>query len=53
VEGAIYFDLTDYRTHYPGTTDIGKFRRRIHGVFDMYGKAETFNESVARTIHPN
>lgn len=38
VEGAIYFDLTDYRTHYPGTTDIGKFRRRIHGVFDMYGK---------------
>lgn len=38
VEGAIYFDLTDYRTHYPGTTDIGKFRRRIHGVYDMYGK---------------
>ena len=37
VEGAIYFDLTDYRTHYPGTTDIGKFRRRIHGVYDMYG----------------
>ncbi|MBT9484567.1 glycoside hydrolase family 2 TIM barrel-domain containing protein [Sediminibacterium sp.] len=37
LEGAIYFDLTDYRTHYPGTTDIGKFRRRIHGVYDMYG----------------
>ena len=37
VEGAIYFDLTDYRTHYPGTADKNKYRRRIHGVFDMYG----------------
>ena len=38
VEGAIYFDLTDYRTHYPGTSENNKFRRRIHGVYDMYGK---------------
>ncbi|MFZ1798740.1 MAG: hypothetical protein WAU24_02665, partial [Chitinophagaceae bacterium] len=37
VEGAIYFDLTDYRTHYPGTFENDKFRRRIHGVYDMYG----------------
>ncbi|MEO6868640.1 MAG: glycoside hydrolase family 2 TIM barrel-domain containing protein [Ginsengibacter sp.] len=37
VEGAIYFDLTDYRTHYPGTYDTTKFRRRIHGIYDMYG----------------
>lgn len=37
VEGAIYFDLTDYRTHYPGTFENNKFRRRIHGVYDMYG----------------
>lgn len=37
VEGAIYFDLTDYRTHYPGTTDDNKYRRRIHGIYDMYG----------------
>ena len=37
VEGAIYFDLTDYRTHYPGTSDENKFRRRIHGIYDMYG----------------
>lgn len=37
VQGAIYFDLTDYRTHYPGTSDNDKFRRRIHGVYDMYG----------------
>lgn len=37
VEGAIYFDLTDYRTHYPGTSDKNKYRRRIHGVYDMYG----------------
>jgi beta-galactosidase len=38
VEGAIYFDLTDYRTHYPGTSENNKFRRRIHGVYDMYGQ---------------
>ncbi len=37
IEGAIYFDLTDYRTHYPGTSDKNKYRRRIHGVFDLYG----------------
>jgi len=38
VQGAIYFDLTDYRTHYPGTSDTTRFKRRIHGVYDMYGK---------------
>lgn len=38
IEAAIYFDLTDYRTHYPGTTDEPKYRRRIHGVYDMYGQ---------------
>lgn len=38
IEGAIYFDLTDYRTHYPGTSEKNKFRRRIHGVYNMYGK---------------
>jgi beta-galactosidase len=38
IEGAIYFDLADYRTHYPGTKDTTKFRQRIHGVYDMYGK---------------
>lgn len=37
IEGAIYFDLTDYRTHYPGTNENDKYRRRIHGVYDMYG----------------
>jgi beta-glucuronidase len=37
IEGAIYFDLTDYRTHYPGTQDNDKYRRRIHGIYDMYG----------------
>jgi beta-glucuronidase len=37
VEGAIYFDLTDYRTHYEGTPEENKFRRRIHGIYDMYG----------------
>lgn len=37
LEGAIYFDLTDYRTHYPGTSDTTKYRRRIHGIYDMYG----------------
>ena len=38
VDGAIYFDLTDYRTHYPGTSETSKFRRRVHGVYDMYGQ---------------
>lgn len=37
IEGAIYFDLTDYRTHYPGTPDTGKYRQRVHGVYDWYG----------------
>lgn len=37
IEGAIYFDLTDYRTHYPGTSEKNKYRRRIHGIYDMYG----------------
>lgn len=37
IEGAIYFDLTDYRTHYPGTSDTGKYRQRVHGVYDRYG----------------
>ncbi|UOG77371.1 hypothetical protein MTX78_23795 (plasmid) [Hymenobacter tibetensis] len=38
IEGAIYFDLTDYRTHYPGTSEQNKYRRRVHGIYDMYGK---------------
>lgn len=37
ISGAIYFDLTDYRTHYPGTNENNKYRRRIHGIYDMYG----------------
>ncbi|MBS1920858.1 MAG: beta-galactosidase [Bacteroidetes bacterium] len=37
VDGAIYFDLTDYRTHYPGTSENNKYRRRVHGIYDMYG----------------
>jgi beta-glucuronidase len=37
VEGAIYFDLTDYRTHDPGTSEDNKYRRRVHGIYDMYG----------------
>lgn len=37
IQGAIYFDLTDYRTHYPGTHEDNKYRRRVHGVYDMYG----------------
>ncbi|MCO6497533.1 MAG: hypothetical protein J5I50_07710 [Chitinophagaceae bacterium] len=37
IEGAIYFDLTDYRTHYPGTQDDDKYRQRVHGIYDVYG----------------
>lgn len=40
IVGGIYFDLTDYRTHYPGTYDEGRYRQRIHGVYDFYGKAK-------------
>ena len=40
IQGAIYFDLTDYRTHYPGTHEDNKYRRRIHGVYDMYGNSK-------------
>jgi beta-glucuronidase len=35
VEGAIYFDLTDYRTHFGGGE--GKWKQRVHGIYDMYG----------------
>lgn len=35
VEGAIYFDLTDYRTHFGGGE--GKLKQRVHGIYDMYG----------------
>ena len=35
VEGAIYFDLTDYRTHF-GSGE-GKLKQRVHGIYDMYG----------------
>jgi beta-glucuronidase len=35
IEGAIYFDLTDYRTHF-GAGE-GKFKQRVHGIYDMYG----------------
>lgn len=59
VEGAIYFDLTDYRTHFPGTADTTKFRRRIHGVYDMYGNPkpsmkvlrELSSPVEAQTVH--
>lgn len=37
IQGAIYFDLTDYRTHFPGTADENKYRHRVHGIYDMYG----------------
>lgn len=52
VEGAIYFDLTDYRTHYPGTFDNDKFRRRVHGVFDMYGVAKPSAKTLRELSSP-
>lgn len=59
VQGAIYFDLTDYRTHYPGTFDKDKYRRRIHGIYDMYGNPkpsmpllrELSSPVEAQTVH--
>ncbi len=52
IEGAIYFDLTDYRTHYPGTTDNNKFRRRVHGVYDMYGKPKPSSKTLRELSSP-
>lgn len=52
VEGAIYFDLTDYRTHYPGTTENNKYRRRIHGVYDMYGKPKPSSKVLRELSSP-
>jgi beta-glucuronidase len=52
IAGAIYFDLTDYRTHYPGTLDVGKFRRRIHGVYDMYGVPKPSMEILKQLSTP-
>lgn len=52
VAGAIYFDLTDYRTHYPGTSDIGKYRRRIHGVYDMYGNPKPSMKTLQTLSSP-
>lgn len=52
VEGAIYFDLTDYRTHYPGTSDTGRFRQRIHGVYDMYGQPKPSMKVLRELFSP-
>lgn len=52
VEGAIYFDLTDYRTHYPGTAEENRFRRRIHGVYDMYGQPKSSMQVLRELSSP-
>lgn len=52
VEGAIYFDLTDYRTHYPGTSENNKYRRRVHGVYDMWGKPKPSMEVLREQSSP-
>ncbi len=52
VAGAIYFDLTDYRTHYPGTPDTPKYRRRIHGVYDQYGRPKPSMEVLRELSSP-
>lgn len=52
VEGAIYFDLTDYRTHYPGTHENNKFRRRVHGIYDMYGNPKPSMEVLREQSSP-
>ncbi len=52
IQGAIYFDLTDYRTHYPGTYEENKFRRRIHGIYDMYGNPKPSMEVLRELSSP-
>lgn len=52
IQGAIYFDLTDYRTHYPGTHEDNKYRRRIHGIYDMYGNPKPSMEVLRELSSP-
>ena len=52
IQGAIYFDLTDYRTHYPGTHEDDKYRRRIHGIYDMYGNPKPSMKALREMSSP-
>ncbi|MBC7418520.1 MAG: hypothetical protein H7325_10230 [Pedobacter sp.] len=52
VGGVIYFDLTDYRSHYLVTSDSDKFRSRVHGVFDMYGKLKPYEKRLRALSSP-
>lgn len=52
IVGAIYFDLTDYRTHYPGTRVEGRYRQRIHGIYDFYGKPKPSMEILRELSSP-
>lgn len=50
--GAIYFDLTDYRTHYPGTPVTGRFQQRLHGVYDFYGNPKPSMKALREVSSP-
>lgn len=51
IAGAIYFCLNDYRTHF-GEEGSGVFKRRVHGVFDMYGNAKPSADVLNRLSSP-
>jgi beta-galactosidase len=51
VAGAIYFCLNDYRTHM-GEAGTGVSKQRVHGVFDIDGKAKPSAEVLAWLSSP-
>lgn len=51
VKAAIYFSLNDYRTHF-GESGEGRFKRRIHGVADEYGKKKPSFEKIKEFWSP-
>ena len=47
IAGYVWFSLNDYRTQY-GECGEGKFRKRIHGSTDLYGKEKPFYQVLCR-----
>lgn len=51
IAGGIYFCLNDYRTHM-GEDGTGKYRQRVHGVYDIYGKPRLSAEYLTLLSSP-
>jgi len=51
VAGAIYFSLNDYRTQM-GEEGQGRYRRRVHGVTDLYGEPKPSYQALRELASP-